>query len=184
MRSRLAKQKTQFINPQKMSGPQEPSNLEIQETPVGKGVFTLKARKPQEHILTFHGPIVYKTQIPDILAPEEDRYIQISTDTYLGPSHSYDDYVNHSCNPNCGIHIQGEKMTLIAIQAIKKNEEITWDYSTTIDEDDWEMDCRCGAPQCRKKIRDFKHLPTPTKKRYIALQIIPPFILKANPHTP
>ncbi|MCX6814076.1 MAG: SET domain-containing protein-lysine N-methyltransferase [Candidatus Aenigmarchaeota archaeon] len=70
-------------------------------------------------------------------------------------------YVNHSCNPNTGVKDDRE---LFAIKNIKADEQITFDYSTVMDEDDWEMDCKCGSRNCRKRIRDFKYLPKSLQK--------------------
>lgn len=61
---------------------------------------------------------------------------------------------------------------------IKKDEECTFDYSTTMDEDDWEMDCSCGSKNCRHQIRDFKYLPKKLQEKYIEMGIIPDYIVK------
>ena len=71
-----------------------------------------------------------------------------------------------------------------SIKDIKKGEEITWDYSTTMDEDKWEMDCVCQSKNCRKRIKDFKYLPKEIQQKYIKLGIVPDYILenlKRNP---
>jgi SET domain-containing protein len=57
--------------------------------------------------------------------PEDDRYVQVDKNKYLGPSGDFDDLVNHSCNPNSGLKIKNKKAILIAIKNIKKGEEIT-----------------------------------------------------------
>lgn len=57
-------------------------------------------------------------------------------------------YVNHSCNPNCGLC--GE-ITCVAMRDIKKGEEITQDYGL-LDNSDYTMKCTCGATNCRKII--------------------------------
>jgi len=54
----------------------------------------------------------------------------------MGPSGGVDDFFNHSCDPNAGLQIDGQKVWLVAIKNITQGEEITWDYSTTMDEDD------------------------------------------------
>ena len=56
-------------------------------------------------------------------------------------------YANHSCNPNCGIK---DKMKLVAIKSIKKDEEITFDYATL--KLRIKMQCQCGSPNCRKML--------------------------------
>jgi SET domain-containing protein len=141
------------------------------------GVFSKSKFQPNEPILTFQGPVLEREEIPTLVNPEDDRYLQINKTQYLGPSGAFDDYINHSCNPNCGLAFQNEKIILKAIKPISPGEELTWDYSTTMDEEDWEMDCSCRAKQCRSRIRDFKTLPDHIKKKYKQLKIIPPFLL-------
>ncbi|HZZ43123.1 MAG TPA: hypothetical protein VFE58_09305, partial [Tepidisphaeraceae bacterium] len=62
---------------------------------------------------------------------------------------------------------------LVAIRDIEEGEELYFDYSTTMDEDDFEMVCRCGTKGCRGVVRDFKHLPGELKKRYVGLGVVP-----------
>jgi hypothetical protein len=50
-----------------------------------------------------------------------------------------------------------------------------------MDEDDFEMPCRCGAPNCRGLVRDFKHLPDDLKSRYASLGIVPAYNHKYLP---
>ncbi len=96
----------------------------------------------------------------------------------MGPSGSYDDYINHSCLPNSGLTFKDNKIFLIAITEIKEDIEIIWDYSTTMDEEDWEMDCRCENKICRGKIKDFKYLPSQIQEEYIRKGIVAPYILE------
>lgn len=114
-------------------------------------------------------------EIPPLVRPEDDRYIQIGPDAYLGPSGATDDLVNHSCDPNAGVIITGKSVALNAIRDIAEGEEITWDYSTTMFEDDWTMACHCGSPLCRGVIREFRLLPKEIRKRYISLGIVPSY---------
>jgi len=51
--------------------------------------------------------------------------------------------VNHSCEPNAGF--RGD-LVLVARRDIGPEEEITWDYSTAIDEEEFPgFACCCGA---------------------------------------
>lgn len=74
-------------------------------------------------------------------------------------------YVNHSCNPNCGL--RGE-ITGVAMRDIKIGEEITMDYAMLDDEPDenYNIVCTCGEPSCRGIItgKDWK-IPE-LQKRY------------------
>lgn len=101
----------------------------------------------------------------------------MNENTFVGPSGGLDDLINHSCSPNSGIKIHGKKAILIAIRNIKKNEEITCDYST-ITNDNWKMKCRCESKNCRKVIKKFKTLPKRLQNKYIKLGIVGNYILK------
>ena len=85
--------------------------------------------------------------------------LQIGPDLYIGASGGLDDFINHSCEPNAGLRIEGTTVDLHAIRDIAAGEEILFDYSTTLDEDDFTMSCQCGAPSCRETIGDGKYLP-------------------------
>lgn len=152
--------------------------LYTEETKSGKGVFTLKDIVKGENILQFKGKFMTYQDFPTHYTKFEDHCVQINDNLYLGPSGDIDDLFNHSCNPNSGLRIEQGKVTLIALKKISAGEEITWDYSTTMDEDFWEMDCECDSEKCRKKIRDFKHLPAETQNYYIDLGIVPEYIIR------
>jgi hypothetical protein len=152
------------------------NKLILGESKLGKAVFANKDFKKGEDIIDFKGQLMKRKELPEIVNPEDDRYIQVGKDKYLGPSGDFDDFFNHSCDPNSGIKIIGDRVVLFAIKKIKKDEEITWDYSTTMDEDEWEMDCMCKCKNCRKRIRDFKYLPKEIQQKYIRLEIVPEYI--------
>ncbi len=158
--------------------------LILGQSKLRKAVFANKDFKEGEEIIEFKGNLFTYEQLPTPYNEVEDHYVQIDKNLYMGPSGGLDDFFNHSCNPNSGIKIIEKKVILIAIRGIKKGEEITWDYSTTMDEDDWEMDCVCKSKNCRKRIRDFKYLPKEIQQKYMKLEIAPKYILenlKRNP---
>jgi hypothetical protein len=77
--------------------------------------------------------------------------IQIDKDLFIAPVTDEERessmlYSNHSCNPNLGI--RGE-ITFVAMRDIRAGEELTHDWAIT-DDDDYSVDCKCGAPNCRK----------------------------------
>jgi SET domain-containing protein len=153
-------------------------DLLLSESKNGKSVVANRNFKKDEHIIELHGELFTYKQLPTPYEEVVDHYTQIGSDLYLGPSGGLDDFVNHSCNPNSGIKVTNKKVVLIAIKNIPKGQEITFDYSTTMDEDDWEMNCKCGSQYCRKSIKDFKYLPKEIQEKYIKLGIVPKFILK------
>ena len=71
--------------------------------------------------------------------------------------------MNHSCEPNAGFR---DGLVLVARRDIGSEEEITWDYSTAIDEEDFPgFACSCGATACRGAVRSFRHLDPDTRER-------------------
>ena len=63
-------------------------------------------------------------------------------------------FLNHSCNPNCGM--RGE-ITFVAIRAIEAGEELTIDYAF-LDNEDYFFKCNCGESCCRTVVtgRDWR----------------------------
>ena len=60
-----------------------------------------------------------------------------------------DDLVNHSCAPNLGLFpmvgaggVDGD-LFLVARREIAAGEELSFDYSTSMVDEPWAMDCAC-----------------------------------------
>lgn len=124
----------------------------------GRGVFTTQRIARGSPVLPFKGPAIERAQ----LDPNQ-YHLQIGEALYLGPSGEFDDYVNHSCEPNCGIN---DELVLVALRDIEAGEELTWDYGTAIDEDDFDgFPCRCRARACRGRVISYRHLPPDVQRR-------------------
>ena len=139
----------------------------------GNGASAARDFSKGEEIIEFKGPLTRAEEMPNPYM--EDRWLQIGKKLYLGPLYGTDYYFNHSCEPNTGVIIKGVRAFLVAIRNIKIGEEMTWDYSTTMDEDKWELDCKCVSDDCRGRIRDFKHLSQETKIKYARLGVVPEY---------
>jgi SET domain-containing protein len=135
-------------------------DLEIRDTPhKGRGLFTLKSIARGEKVLTLEG-IVLKT------ADLTDNYLalQIDHDLWLcSEGDALDDCINHSCEPNTGF-TSGEPV-LFALRDIEAGEELSWDYSTSLSEAGWSLDCRCGSSTCRGVIRPWGELAPAERDR-------------------
>lgn len=91
---------------------------------------------------------------------------------------------NHSCNPNAYLRGQNE---MIALREIQPLEEITYDYSPTINYNDakfeevgiekWTCKCECGAVNCRGIIDQFKTLPEARRDFYITHRYLQNYML-------
>ncbi|OGE84294.1 MAG: hypothetical protein A2846_02025 [Candidatus Doudnabacteria bacterium RIFCSPHIGHO2_01_FULL_49_9] len=151
--------------------------IELRDTKNGKGVFATKEFILGEVVIEFTGKIFKGDELPDPYNNVVDHYIQVGVNEYIGPSGKLDDFINHSCSPNAGLFFTDKGIFLKTINKIGAGEEITFDYSTTMLDDDWTMKCDCGSNKCRKIIKEFRFLPEETKERYIQLGIVPNYVL-------
>jgi hypothetical protein len=152
--------------------------LEQKNCEHGRGIYTKERLKVGDEILLFKGPLVNFKDLPKPYTAENDYYLQIGENLFMGPSGDLDDYVNHSCEPNSGIKSDVDGIKLVAIVPIAAGHQITFDYSTTMQNFDWVMTCTCGSNTCRRKIKNFVELPKKIQTRYIKLRIVPSYILK------
>ena len=127
----------------------------------GKGVFAIKAIKKGEVISAFDGQIYegdYQPWTDDLY----NHTIQFARELWRD-SKGVARWINHSCDPNCGIKAL---FKVVAMRDIKKGEEITWDYEMTEKNPHWKMKCRCGSELCRKIIGNYKNMPKSIRKKY------------------
>ena len=82
---------------------------------------------------------------------QQRRSIQIEDDLYMAgaPTAEDADFVQHSCEPNCGM--RGSVM-VVAMRDIALGEALTYDYAMCDGSDYDEFECTCGAPTCRGKV--------------------------------
>ena len=71
-------------------------------------------------------------------------------------------YIDHSCEPNCGVK---NLFVIVAMRDIEAREEITWDYAMTEDSD-FRMECKCGNPSCRGTVGAYSMLSHEVRKKY------------------
>jgi len=119
----------------------------------GRGLFAVEAFE-QDEIVAIKGGHVFDrrtlVEVEPVLGAAE---IQIGEDLFIGPLVESERegsmiYSNHSCEPNIGVRGQ---IVFVAMRDIEAGEELTHDWATT-DDDTYRMECRCGAPSCRKTI--------------------------------
>ena len=139
----------------------------------GRGLFTTIKILKDENMIWFTGVVK---------GDEESNVesLQIDDDKFL-ESQDSDNFLNHSCEPNC--RIDWNTMWLTALRDIKMGEELTYDYHTS----DWDnfslkrkdpawFKCSCGAPQCVGKMYGFKYLSL--EERISRLEDAAPYIKK------
>lgn len=136
-----------------------------ENTPIGKGIFSTKKIVENEIICKFMGPKINLREFFEKYEKDCCNVLQTGYDEYIDVIEPYV-YFNHSCDPNAGIRNDG---ILFALKEINANEEIFFDYSTTVDDVIWSMECKCNSKECRKVIGDFQTLPH-ERKEYFKLK--------------
>ena len=134
----------------------------------GRGLFATADIAKDEIVTVKGGHIInrktLREQVTPHLGPVE---IQIDNDLFIAPVTAEERegsmlYSNHSCNPNLGM--RGE-ITFVAMRDIRVGEELTHDWATT-DDDDYSVECQCGAPNCRKILTGKDWQRADLQKRY------------------
>jgi hypothetical protein len=153
--------------------PRMASTCYVADCPVGRGVFAARVIEPGETILRFHGPRVDRND-PIHFTDVAANLLQTGRTTYILPA-APGVLVNHSCNPNAGL--VGNRR-LVALRRIARDEEIRFDYSTTMDDGLWTLDCLCGDPACRRVVTDFHLLPDAVRDLYLQAGVVQGFIAR------
>lgn len=120
----------------------------------GMGTFACDKISKYEEVFIKGGYILARSQM--YTEKKIDSYWPISDDYVLAAKEKQDVerikfYINHSCNPNCGI--RGDIIG-IAIRDIDIGEEITFDYAF-LDNEDNRFKCACGSSNCRQIITGY-----------------------------
>lgn len=126
----------------------------LQPRPIdGKGGRALVVREPVEAgelVVVWGGEVVHASGLDSLSPAERLLTIQIEEDLYLvsakdGPA----DWVNHSCDPNCGLSGQ---LALVAMRRLEPGEEVCFDYAMSDGSPYDQFECGCGAATCRGRI--------------------------------
>jgi hypothetical protein len=118
----------------------------------GRGLFAIADIAKNEIVAVKGGHIVDGRSLREKIRPALGSVeIQIDDDLFIAPVTEEERelsmlYSNHSCDPNLGM--RGE-ISLVAMRDISAGEELTHDWAMT-DDDDYFVECNCGAANCRQ----------------------------------
>ncbi|NCN52512.1 SET domain-containing protein [Candidatus Parcubacteria bacterium] len=138
------------------------------------GVFAKRAIKKGVRVAVFGGYVVSINDLSKIQKSNKSAYqtildigYQVDDDLIFSPvaktQFSVIEYLNHSCEANCGF--VGE-INLVTLRNIAKGEEITMDYATCITSKLFNMKCECAAANCRKKVTADDWKRSDLQKKY------------------
>jgi SET domain-containing protein len=152
-------------------------NLVVRACKGGMGTFAQQWIPSNTRILEFTGNKVVRALIYQALDKGgTDCFLQVDENIFIGASGNMDDYVNHSCDPNCGLEFDGERVYLRSILHINRGDELTFDYATSQHSFPFRFNCQCGSQHCRGEIGDYSELSSTRKAYYIAKGVIAPFL--------
>lgn len=120
----------------------------------GVGIFAKEVIHVGEVVCVKGGHILRKEEL--FSSSVINSYHPISDDLYIAAKTEDEEeaikiYINHSCEPNCGL--RGE-ITFVAIREIQVDEEITLDYAF-LDNEGYSFWCNCGSKNCRHIITGY-----------------------------
>ena len=144
----------------------------VNDSPIsGIGIFARQSYRIAEPLFFLTGELVTRDQMMR-MGEAGDVLIQVELENYVVPTKPAL-LLNHSCDPTIGIR---DDFSFVALKYVQRGTELTLDYSTTMLERSWTMDCHCDAPNCRSIIKDFDLIPPDVQQRYLELNVVQSFI--------
>jgi len=117
----------------------------------GLGIFATNAIGAGTTVCGFGGNVVERTEFDTLDDDLRTHSIQIDDDLYLVsvPPYADADYINHACEPNCGVIGSALVVTMRDIEA---GDELCFDYAMSDTNDYDEFVCECGLSSCRRLV--------------------------------
>jgi len=152
-----------------------PSGVEVRQSGISsQGLFATKKFNKNKKIFCFVG----------VLATDEETSpyaLQVDENLFLESTCGFDDFLNHSCDPNC--YVDFKKLHLIAKREINIGDELTINYNTSEydlvgGKEDCSFTCKCGAANCLGTVKGFKHM-SPCDQKSLK-DFLSPFLLKKS----
>ncbi len=142
---------------------------EVRESQIHeRGLFARAEIAKDEIVAVKGGHVVDRKTLREKVTPRLGPVeIQIDDDLFVTPVTEEERelsmlYSNHSCDPNLGM--RGE-ITFVAMRDILAGEELTHDWAMT-DDDEYSVECKCGARNCRNIITGKDWQRPDLQKRY------------------
>ena len=142
------------------------SKVELRESPIhGKGLFAKTPIRIGEILFVKNGHILpiqdkFSNDIIDCYWPIDDMRVLGAKDA--GEMDVVKLFINHSCDPNCGLVGIG---TGVAMRDIAQDEEISFDYAM-LDNEAYDFPCHCGSTKCRGHFTGFDWKKPELQRRY------------------
>lgn len=136
--------------------------VELRNGRIGRGLHAVKPLLPGELVIDFAkgpGKLLSTTEANRLFDSGNDYMIQVGDNEFFVATNHEEleeaDFINHSCDPNCGIR---GSLQIVALRKILPGDEITYDYAMS-ESSDYQLSCRCLSGICREVItgNDWKN---------------------------
>lgn len=130
----------------------------------GMGLYSLEDIPAQEFLIEYVGEVIRRplSEIRENAYEQAgmgDSYMfRLTTELVVDATRkgSIARFINHSCEPSVEakiIPVNGApKIVFYTKRAIRRGEELTYDYQFAYEDEDSKVACFCGAPTCRKSL--------------------------------
>ncbi len=132
--------------------------IELRAVTGGLGVFARESMAAGEVLLA----------LGHVFVEQRARHtIQLDARCHQAGTGEIDDYLNHSCDPNCALNF--ERLELHARRPLAAGEELSFNYLSS----EWDMAapfrCECGATNCVGEVRGLRHLEPAAQELFASL---------------
>lgn len=118
-----------------------------------------------EVVAVFGGRCVTYDEFVHLPTHQRARSLQVEDGVFLAAAADPEpsDFVNHSCDPNCGLR---GSTVIVAMRDICPGEALTFDYACSNASEVTGFDCTCGSPSCRGTVTGHDWTNPELQRRY------------------
>ena len=144
--------------------------FELRPSPIqGVGAFATRAIPAGTRLVEYAGerltPAEADVRYPDVDGERHHTYLfafdddrdgtEVVVDAAVGGNEAR--FLNHSCDPNCDVVVDGGRLWIETIRDVAPGEELAYDYAFVLEERHTpaakrRYPCHCGAARCRGTI--------------------------------
>ena len=150
----------------------------------GRGAFAIRPIRKGQRIDEYLGQSITHEEADRRYDDNDGRHhtflFSVNEDKVIDARYWGNDarYINHSCDPNCESVIEGDRVFIKAIKAIKPDTELVYDYRFEW-QDEFEPEdiryyaCRCGSAKCRGTLLLVPRYLRATARKWLAGDDVP-----------
>jgi SET domain-containing protein len=138
--------------------------FEVRASPIqGLGAFAIRAIPEGTRLIEYAGERLTPREADERYPDDGDRHhtflFAIDDEIVVDAAVNGNDarFLNHSCDPNCDVVVEDERLWIETIRDVDAGEELVYDYAYVLPERHTpaakrRYPCHCGAAKCRGTI--------------------------------